>query len=999
MKQRFYAICMALCAVLAALPAAAQQKQGVVRTVTVVDQAGPVIGASVVVKGTLTGTSTNANGTTEIRCANDDVLEVSFLGYGTQEIVPGARTSLEVVLTEDAQRLDEVVVVGYNTIRRAQTTGALSQVSGEKLKFQSSPTLENRLQGQTPGVMISSGSGQPGSNDLTIRVRGTGSINGSNTPLYIMDGVMVQSADFAALNSSDIADIQVLKDASATAIYGSRGANGVIVITTKSGQSGRTNINYRNQFGFSFLVDYIDMMNSAENLQYQLQCVQSEPNSSFYPMMQYLRREMDGTASEADLERLAKARATDTDWMDLMTQTGFMQEHSLSVSGGSDKTRFFLSGSYLAQQGTLKKSAIDRYSVRFNIDHKATRWLDLGLKATVGYSMSDFADPEAGSGRQNWGNPWFTTLLAYPYESADDWYNVDNPTLITKYYDRKQSRLKNVASVYAKASITDWISVKTNFGTDFMYNRNTTTLHRDHPNAQQNHGYYSHSSSELFRYTWTNTVNVNKEVADGHMINAVAGMEMFQGKWFTAGYTGYDLNSAMMDSPAGIGDKNGSSLFPPSISGGRTMSNLLSFFAQGSYSLYNRYNFSASVRHDTSSKFYKKNASATFWSLGASWLLSSEKWLENVAWLDQLKLRASYGTTGNQDGVSDFGTFDGYYQSSYNGESGYVHGQLGNSELRWETSAQTNVGLDVGVLGSRVNVTLDYYHIKTKDLYMSKNISQTSGFGSIQTNAGSIVNQGIELSVNTTPVRTENFEWNLGFNYTYNKSEITDLGTWSNEAGRFKNGNTLYELGRPLGTWIMPYYAGVSPANGMPVFYDNYGQLTTDINQAYMGDHYGTYEVPVFGGINTSLRYKGLRLDALFTYAYHYTVMNCQRWYMDNHFFNGNKPKRMLRMWMQEGDVTDVPAFRNGIQPSPMASQFLEDASYLRLKSLRLSWTLPDRWMKRTGFIRNLTVYAQGENLCTWTGYTGADPEVNGGWDIMSYPKPRTFTFGVDMNF
>ena len=197
----------------------------------------------------------------------------------------------------------------------------------------------------------------------------------------------------------------------------------------------------------------------------------------------------------------AKARATDTDWMDLMTQTGFLQEHSVSVSGGSDKTRFFISGSYLTQQGILKKSSLDRYSTRFNIDHKATKWLDLGLKATVGYSKTNFADPEAGAGRQNWGNPWFTTLLAYPYESPDDWYNVDNPTLITKYYDRETGRLKTVASVYAKASITDWLSVKTNFGLDFMYNRNVSTLHRDHPNAQQNHGYYGQTSSELFRYT------------------------------------------------------------------------------------------------------------------------------------------------------------------------------------------------------------------------------------------------------------------------------------------------------------------------------------------------------------------------------------------------------------------------------------------------------------------------------------------------------------------
>lgn len=997
MKTHFYIIYAVLFSLLPGFSRA--QQQVITRTVTVTDHMGPVIGASVVIKGTFTGTSTDPDGIAKIQCKDDDVLAISFLGYSTQEIAVASRTEIAVVLVEDAQNLDEVVVVGYNTIRRAQATGALSQVKGEKLEFQSSATLENRLQGMTPGLMIASGSGQPGSNDVSIRIRGTGSINGSNTPLYIMDGVMVEPADFAALNSNDIADIQVLKDASATAIYGSRGANGVIVITTKDGKQGRTNINYRNQFGFSFLVDYIDMMNSEQNLLYQWQCVQSEPGSNFYPMMQVLKRASEGRASEQDLERIKRARATDTDWLDEMTRTGFMQDHSLAISGGNDKTHFFVSGSFFTQEGTLRKSDMDRYSIRFNIDHKIRPWLDYGLKATTGYSKTSFADPEAGSGRQWWGNPWFTALLAYPYESPDEWYNGDNPTLITKYFDRSSNRLKTIASTYAKANITDWLTFKTNFGMDFMYTRDTETLHRDHPHARQDHGHYSHSSSELFRYTWTNTVNIRREFEGGHSLSAVAGIEMFQGKYNSDAFTGHDINPDMMDSPAGIGDKNGTSKFPPSIGGGRTMSNLLSFFGQASYSYKNRYNFSASLRHDTSSKFQKDNASAVFWSIGSSWLLSSEKWLEDVSWLNQLKLRVSYGTTGNQDGVSDFGTFDGYFNSSYNGESGYIHGQLGNDQLCWETSQQTNAGVDFSILDSRISISTDYYHIKTKDLYMSKNISGTSGFTSIQTNAGSIVNQGVEISVNTTPVKTGNFQWDLGFNYTYNKSKITDLGTWSNAEGSYKNGDVLYELGRPLGTWIMPMYAGVNPANGVPMFYDNYGEMTSDISKAYMGSHYGTSEIPVFGSISTKLKYKGLQLDAQFNYAYNYTVMNCARWYMDNHKFNGNKPVRMLRMWMKEGDVTDVPAFRDGIEPSPMASQFLEDASFLRLKTLRLTWQLPEKWMNRTGILRNMSVYCQGENLMTCTGYTGADPEVNGGYDFMSYPKPRTVTFGIDVNF
>ena len=998
--MRKFLFCLALLSLLPVTGLPAQNADAAKdRKVTVTDALGPVAGASVMIKGTATGSSTDLDGIAVISCEDDDILVVSFIGSKTEEITAGSRSEIAVYLQEDMQRLVEVVVVGYNTVRRAQTTGALSQVAGEKLEYQSSATLESRLQGQTPGVMVSLGSGQPGSEDLSIRIRGTGSINGSNTPLYIMDGVMVEPADFAALNSNDIEDIQILKDASATAVYGSRGANGVIVIQTKSGKAGRTTVNYRNQFGFSFLVDYIDMMNAEENLQYQLQCVQSEPNSSFFPMMQILRREMEGTATEDDLAKLASARSTDTDWIDEMTRTGFQQEHSISVSGGNDKTRFYVSGSYLTQEGILNKSGLDRYSLRFNLDHQIARWLDFGLKATAGYSKTDFSDPEAGSGRNNWSNPWFTALLAYPYESPDDWYNVDNPTLITKYYDRTAGKLKTTGSMYLRANITKWLSFKSNFGVDFMYDRSTTTLHRDHPNAQQNHGYYSNSASELFRYTWTNTLNVNKDFDNGHSLNAVVGMEMFQGKYFSSNFTGYDLNEDMMDTPAGIGDKTGASDYPPTVGGGRTMSNLLSFFAQASYSINNKYNISASLRNDTSSKFYGRNANATFWSVGASWLMSSENWLKNTEWLNLLKIRASYGTTGNQDGVNDFGTFDGYTNSSYNGESGYAHSQLGNNELRWETSAQANVGVDFSVLDSRINLTVDLYHIKTKDLYMSKNISLTSGFSSILTNAGSVVNKGIEIGVNTTPVKIRNFRWDLGFNWTYNHNAITDLGTWANEENKYVSGYNIYEVGRPLGTWRMPYYAGVNPDNGLVMFYDNYGQLTSDINDAYYGTHFGTYEPPFFGGINTTFAWKGLTLTALFTYAYDYTVMNAGRWYTDNHFFNGNKPTYMLDMWMEPGDVTDVPAFREGTQPSPMASQFLEDASYIRLKNVRLSWQLPEKWMQKTGFIRTLMVYVQGENLYTWTKYRGADPEVNGSIDYMAYPKPRTLTFGIDVNF
>lgn len=966
----------------------------------VIDETGfPVIGANVLVKGSSVGTITNLDGEFSLEVSsNKTILQVSYIGFTPIEVAVKSNDNLKIVLKEDALLLNEVVVVGYNSVKKSQLTGALKVVKGDELDYMSSPTLENRLQGKTPGVMVSSGSGQPGSDNLKVRIRGTGSINGSNTPLYIMDGVMVEPAQFAALNTNDIADLQVLKDASATAIYGSRGANGVIVITTKTGSSGKTKINYRNQFGFSKNRDYLEMMNNEENIQYQLQCAQSDPSSTMYPLMGILRKEANGTASEQDLERLALARATNTNWIDEMTQTGFLMEHSVDVSGGSDKTKFYISGSYLDQAGTLKNAGLTRYSGRFNIDHTVNKYLSLGVKASAGYGLVTFSDPGGGNNRISWLNPWFTTLLAYPYESPDDWYNKDNPTYITKYFKQKQHKVKAVWSGYAKVNVLDWLSVKTNFGMDYMYNRSIKTVDRNHPAVASVKGEFSQSNSDLLRYTWTNTLNVNKDFDNGHSLNAVAGMEMFQGGYYASNFRGNDVNPDLSNTPNGIGDKVGASNNPPSVGGTSTKSNLFSWFSQVGYGIGNKYNFSASLRHDTSSKFHGNNKSAIFWSVGGAWNMHYENFLDDVEWLNQLKYRISYGTTGNQDGIGDFTTFDGYTNSSYNGETGYVHGQLGNAGLKWEKSAQFNTGIDFSLFNNRLNATLDYYYIKTNDLLMSKSISSTSGFGSLLTNAGSVVNTGVEISLEGDVIRTKDFRWNLSANFTYNKNKINDLGIWSNADNRFEVGNKIFEVGKPLGTWYMREWGGVDPDTGVVFYYDEDGNKTTNEPDGRYIEK-GTSEVPYFGGFGTNFSWKGLSLSADFTYAFNYTIMNAGRWFVDNHNFNGNKPRYMLDMWMEPGDITDIPRFLSGTQPSPMASQFLEDASYLRLKTVRLNYRLPKKLVEKTKILNSVSVYLQGENLAVWTKYRGADPEVNGDVDQLSYPKPRNITFGFDINF
>lgn len=989
-----------------------QQTQKVSGTVVDKDNV-PIIGATVVVEGTSTGVITDLDGRYTIDMpTGKNKLQFSYIGYSTLTVDVNSRAEVNVTLFEETVNMQEVIVVGYNTVKRGQLTGAVDMVKSEKISNQTSAALEDRLQGKVAGLMISTGSGQPGSSDVKVRIRGTGSINGSNTPLYILDGVMIEAAQFASLNNDDIADIQVLKDASATAIYGSRGSNGVIVITSKRGKEGRTSVNYNLKLGTSIMRDLKNrMMTGAENILYQTYCAEQNPDSNQFPLMHLLSlesKEKQGTISASELAelnagrgRLESARATDTDYLDLMTQNGFTMEHNVSVNGGNEKTKFYVSGSFLKQDGILKESGMSRYSGRFNLDHNLSRVIDFGLSTSIGYSDSKFADPdydESGN-RQSWMNPWFTTYLAYPYEDPDEWFNGDNPTLLTKYLHRKKGLLRLVGSAYVNVNITDWLRFKTNFGMDYYGRKTTTTLDREHPKAVSNHGYMSQATSDMRRYTWTNTLNMMKTFNDIHSLSGVVGFELYDGVYSGFNQTGYDLDPFMSDSPAGIGDKTGSSDNPPTIGGSKTHSNLMSFFTQWNYTLKDRYNFSASVRYDESSKFLGSNKGAAFWSAGVAWTISNEDFMSRFEKINQLKLRASYGTTGNQDGISDFGSFNGYTKTSYNGQSGYYHSILGNADLKWETSGQFDLGMDLRMFDNRLNVSADFYIKNTQDLLMDKKISQTSGFSEIKTNAGSIRNTGIELSISGTPIRTADFEWNIGANITYNKNQITDLGTWANADNKFVNGDYLYEVGKSLGTWYMVEWAGVNPETGEVWFYDQKGGKTEDISQAPFVDKFKSSEVPVFGGFDTSLTYKGISLSANFTYALNYYIMNATRWYVDNHNFNGNKPAYMLTMWRQPGDITNVPRFDSQNNPSPWASQFLEDASFLRLKTLRLSWTPSRKLLEKQKVFQSMNIFCQGENLFTVTGYSGMDPEVSGDTDYMSYPTPISVTFGVNVSF
>lgn len=988
-----------------------QTQQQVTITGHVTDDASlPLPGASVLLKGTSVISFTDLDGKYSITVPADaQTLTVQMMGYQDMDVPVAKKAVIDVTLREETLNLTEVVVVGYNTVRRAQITGAIETVKSENLTNETSASLETRLQGKVAGLLISSGSGTPGSESYSIRIRGNGSINASNTPLYIMDGTMVPAAQYATLNPEDLEDIQVLKDASATAIYGSRGANGVIVITTKKGKTGRAKISYNFKIGVQKERDSrIEMMNSAEMLEYEKIAVTQNPKSTAFPMMKWLLIEQaiaDGTATSAQTAEwnvtgkdiLTTARNTDTNWLDLMTQTGYTQEHSVTVSGGDDKTRYFVSGSYLDQAGILIGSEFNRFSGRMNLTHKLSKFFSFGVNATAGVSKQ--LQKADGGTRNSYQNAWFTTLLAYPYYD-ETWASKDNPTNLTKYLQRDDNTINLLGSAYIQMQFTDWLFFKSNFGINHRGTKGMFTIHRDHPTQSALLGTMTQSNGDNDSYTWTNTINLMKNFDGKHDISGVAGYELYNTKSYSFSQTGYDIDPDMMNTPAGIGDKTGASANRPNISGSKTQQRLMSLFTQWNYGYDNRYIASASLRYDESSKFQGKNKGAVFYSAGFAWNMHNESFLKDVENLDQMKFRASYGTTGNQDGIGNFVTFATYSKSSYAGQSGYSVGSIGNPDLRWEKSAQFSVGIDVSMYNGRMKAIVDYYRKDTKDLIMSKSISRTSGFSSISTNAGSVRNSGIELTLEGSPIQKKNFEWRIGANFTYNKNQITDLGTWANEDGYYRSGSTMYQLGKPLGTWARREFAGIDPANGNVLFYKEDGTTTPYSAQAPYKTKWGSYNPPFYGGFHTSVNYAGFSISAQFNYAFGHYIMDGNKSYIDNHNFNGNKPKYMLTMWQKEGDVTNIARFNPSIgTPNPGSNAQLSKGDYVRMKVLRVSYNLSRRVLDKIKVFKSFDVFAQGENLWTISQYSGQDPEVNGSTDNMAYPKPLTITGGVNISF
>jgi len=965
------------------------QTKTVTGTVTDADDL-PLPGVNIIVKGTSTGTQTDFNGEYSIEASSDQTLQFKYLGFETQEVKVGAQSDISVSMKVDSAELEEVIVTGYSNIDKSKYAGSVSTIKSESIEQVPIASFDQILQGQAAGLQVTSGSGQPGSS-ARVRIRGNGSINGSNTPLYILDGIQITAADFANLNPNDFDDVSVLKDANATAQYGSRGANGVIVITSKKGTfNQKTSFSVRSQYGFTEVGDpRFEMMNSRQLLEFQ----------------RTINRGVGAGLSDAEIAELSQVN---TDWTDYFFRTGTTASHELSMNGGSEKTRFFSSVQYFDQEGISPRSNLKRFSLRGNLEHRPNEKTSIGINTSISYSRSDRIDSENSVSLQN---PFAAAYLGSPYNAPYDedgnflsgtgriGANALENLLVN---NRERSTFKFVGNSFVERELFKNVTAKLNLGVD--YQQRNTIISSD-PRTQYGRttqpggqGFYTESNNYQANITATSSINYNNSWGK-HSLDASLYSEYVKTHFRSSQFTGYGINPALVGYPEGISPGTVDNELIPELGGSVVQRGLFSYFGLADYDYDSKYGFSASLRRDASSKFSADNRWATFFSVAGRWNISKEAFMEEVDFVNSLKLRASYGTSGNQDAITDYAYATAYAQGSYDGNIALLPDvnangvpRLGNSDLTWEKSNQFNVGADFSLLDNRLSGSIEYYNNKTTDLFVTYTLSGTSGTTEIQSNQGEMVNKGIDLQLQGTVIQSDDFSLVLRGNLNNNKNEVTDLG----QVNEFEQGTGIIQVGSPLGTHYAVGWAGVNPANGQPLYTDAEGNVTTQYLPSESRADFGSSNPEYVGGFGGDIKYKNFTLSSLFTFQAEYHRFNNQTFFQENpNFQQYNLSTVMLDMWQEPGDITEVQSFRYNRE---FSSKDIEDASFLRLRNVSLSYNFGDEKLDKLG-IQNLRLYTQAQNLFTWTKFGGFDPEDDNNIAQYEYPTPTTITFGLDLTF
>lgn len=962
------------------LSAFAQSEVTVTGVVMSSEDSQPLPGAAVIANAS-NASVTDIDGKYSIQAAPGTELTVSCLGFVqmTFTVPEGTdRITKDFSMTSEAQALDDVVVIAYGTRKKGTIAGSVSTVKSEKLENVPAASFDQALQGSTPGLTVLSNSGEP-SATAVFSIRGTNSINSGTAPLFILDGMPVSSSDFNAINPNDIESVSVLKDASSTSIYGARAANGVIVITTKRGRldGSKARITARAQLGFSNLASgRWNLMNTAERIAYEKEV---------------------GLTSGKDYATLS---AVDVNWLDkVFRNNAFLQSYDLQVDGAANNIRYYVSGNFYDQAGISLDSHFTRYNVRANVEAQAKDWLKVGTNILLTHEKVKMSD----TGSYSLVTPISAARFMMPYWdpykkdgsyaslSDGSWKGFNqNPLEWMENNPASNDKNKMIGSVFLEFTPIKGLSIRSQGGLDYT---NITSEAYSVPSYIPNNGLGSvaKSMSEAYNLTITNTVSYNFNVDLLHSFNFMVGQEgvNYRSKGFsvvTSGQNNDKLTNISSGTRARSWADNSSSY------------SYLSFFGRGEYNYGGRYYADFSIRTDASSRFGKDNRWAAFWSLGFMWDMRHEDFLKNVDWLTNAQIAVSTGTSGNSS-IPNYDHLDLVGGGSdYLGQSGIRPVSQGNENLTWETLWTTNLALHFGFF-SRLNIDVEFYNKNTGNMLMTVPQSYADGgFNAHWDNVGAMVNRGVEISVNADVFRTRDFVWNINANVSYNKNKITALYNGVQEYVQSETGMKL-QVGHPYTEFYLNRYAGVNPIDGTPQWYDKDGNITSEFKESDKVMTGCTSIAPWQGGFGTTLSWKGIALTAQFSWVADRWMINNDRYFEENSIVGdtNNQSRRMLYdRWKKPGDVTDIPKY--GTTPQ-FDTHLLENASFLRLKNLSLSYTLPRNVLEKTKVFSAARVYAQAQNLFTVTGFSGLDPESSSNVYAAQYPMSRQFTFGLEFTF
>lgn len=1004
----------------------------------------PLIGATIQVKGTSTGAITDIDGNFTLKTKKGNTLAISYIGYKTQEIKYTGQSSINIKMVPDNQSLEEVVVVGYGAMKRSDLTGSVSSVSMKDIEGFQSSSIAGALGGQVAGVQITSTDGTPGAG-FSINIRGVGTLTGDSSPLYIVDGFEVESIDHIA--NSDIESMEILKDASSSAIYGARAANGVVLISTKSGKVGRPIVSYNGSASYRNISKKLDVLSPYEFVK-----LQGEVNEQY--LGTYYKEGMDEEGNPYRYQSLNDYIGDKgVDWQDQTFNSTWSQDHNFSVTGGNNDTKYTASFSRYIENGIFKNSGFDKTTAKVRFNQKITK--NITLDATINYAQTNRkgSGTSADAGRFNMlaqilsARPtpgWKMTIEEF-LDAAIDPEMLETGESLAQVNPVKQAESvtndKRSELWSGNASLTWQIIKGLTFKTAGTYNttnNRTDVFYKNGSKEAYRNGESPYGRTQMGRdVRWTNYNNLTwKQKIKKHQYDVMLGHEV------TYRSTEYLLGEAMDFPFDNLGNNNlGLGATPSKVESNYSDKMLLSFFARGNYNYDNRYLLTATIRADGSTVFSNKNKWGYFPSFSAAWRVSEEAFMKDVRWISNLKVRLGWGTVGN-DRISNYLSMDLYSSNKYgvgnNTVTVLTPKQLKNSNLKWEGSTTTNFGIDLGLFDNRLNVIADFFVKNTKDLLLEQSLAHVTGFGSQMQNIGKIQNKGIELSLNSTNIQTKDFTWQTNFNISFIKNTLKGLasGVESMYArSGFDSNFTAYDyiatVGQSLGLIYGYEFDGIyqsSDFNRTPS-----GQLVLKEGVTNNARYNGTLQPGVvkykdqdgdgvittndrtvignampkwYGGITNTLNFKGIDFGFMFQFNYGNNIYNATRIYAtQSRSGRRNMLAEVADRWSPTNASNKVPAY-NGYITNDVYSRFVEDGSFLRLKNLTLGYTLPHKWVRKF-HASKLRIYGTAQNLFCVTKYSGYDPEVNSasnnpmtpGLDWGAYPKSRVFTFGIDLQF